>query len=836
MQCKKFALRVFSTATFLAMVTSCVTGAFAEMYNIASGSITVNATTNGDGSSVRTVTQNGEEHTETGETVITGTSDKNTVTINADKDETAEVTLKDLNITSNSSSPVDVQGEGSTVIEIDGSVTLDASGSGLTNGSAALHKGEEGTLEITDEDHPGKDPDTQDTLTATAGGAAAAIGSNSGENEVGITISGGKITATGVKNAEGEIHSSAGIGSGEGGTAEVTIKGNANITAYGGAGAAAIGSGTWGVANVTITEDATIEKAVGGGTGGGGAGIGSGAQAYSVKDGETTVTISGSANVKSASSVYYGAGIGSGMCSYAKTTVTIADSATVNATGGKGKSSGAGAGIGTGGASACETVITITDSATVDATGGNGGVGTESGNTYITGGGAGIGNGANNNTITSTTTVNIATDKTVTATGGTGADYNGQTSTGAAAIGAGGVDAIITGTSGTITVNINGGTVNAYAGEGTAIGSETATVTIDPTVSAVEVVAVAADASTEAIQRSNTGDTLLASNTNAGLINLMHKNADEAYKTIHNAQYVSDHGQVLTTENYLTGDQKTAHAWQLDEQKTTRNTCAAGGHYYYTCSICGATADATVDADASKHTYGAPEFAWSGNHVTGTVTCTTEGCTGTSHTASGEANGTYVPDSAATCTANETGHYTATVTINGKEYTATGATFEKEGTAKGHTYGEWTVADGVRTRTCTVCSDTQTEKVAEPEENTDTAQTDESYTTYLMVMDVARRDVTADAKVVTMAQVDDVLYITAGGEETAYLEGHIEELAKLYAQGVRTIVFVTNGRTTTVTLAEILAKGKGEEIFHLAHTGSEASLTVAGIACDYMMR
>ena len=307
-----------------AMLTTLAAPAFAGTWDIENGDITISA-----GETGNDVTQNNETtYGDTG-TVITGKSDKNTVTIEAkDKDDKVEVTLKDVNIeATGGKAAVSVTGSGNTTIELDGDNKLSGSGA-----HAALEHNQtvdsernvtSGKLTIQD------DNDKAGSLTATggiqngAGIGAGGYGVSSGK----IEITGGDITAVGGKSA-------AGIGgSGYRGNADITISGG-TIRATGGDQAAGIGGGTSGNGKVTITGDAVIEESIGGSSGAGagnatgGAGIGGGA------NGHGTIDISGNAQVKNALGKDGGAGIGSGY--EGDGNVNISGNATIeNAEGGK---------------------------------------------------------------------------------------------------------------------------------------------------------------------------------------------------------------------------------------------------------------------------------------------------------------------------------------------------------------------------------------------------------------------------------------------------------------------------------------------------------------------
>ena len=307
------------------MLTTLTAPAFAGTWYIEDGDIIVKA---GDEGTNKVSQGTNKDVVDTG-TVITGKSDKNTVTIEAkDKDDKVEVTLKDVNIeATGGKAAVSVTGSGNTTIELDGDNKLSGSGA-----HAALEHNQtvdsernvtSGKLTIQD------DNDKAGSLTATggiqngAGIGAGGYGVSSGK----IEITGGDITAVGGKSA-------AGIGgSGYRGNADITISGG-TIRATGGDQAAGIGGGTSGNGKVTITGDAVIEESIGGSSGAGagnatgGAGIGGGA------NGHGTIDISGNAQVKNALGKDGGAGIGSGY--EGDGNVNISGNATIeNAEGGK---------------------------------------------------------------------------------------------------------------------------------------------------------------------------------------------------------------------------------------------------------------------------------------------------------------------------------------------------------------------------------------------------------------------------------------------------------------------------------------------------------------------
>ena len=383
-----------------AMLTTLTAPAFAQRWDIEKGDITVKA---GEAEGPNEVKQGDNDFVkDEGETIITGTSNENTVTIDTSEGN-VDVTFDDLKIDASSrgykdptdtgKAAVSVTGKGDTNIELNGDNELSGSGA-----HAALEHNQtvdgEGNGELTIQDK-----DKNGSLTATggiqngAGIGAGGYGVSSGK----IEITGGDITAIGGKSA-------AGIGgSGYRGDADITISGG-TIRATGGDQAAGIGGGgLYGSGNITITGDAVIEESIGGSSGAGagnstgGAGIGGGA------GGHGTIDISGNAQVKNALGKDGGAGIGSGHDGDGN--VTISGNATIeNAEGGK---FAAGIGGGYGG----DSNVTISGNAKIDNVSGgmqaagigggsfgdgtitikdNAAIGTVTGGSY----GAGVGGGA----------------------------------------------------------------------------------------------------------------------------------------------------------------------------------------------------------------------------------------------------------------------------------------------------------------------------------------------------------------------------------------------------------------------------------------------------------
>ena len=309
------AQRIAALALACAMMTGMTLPAFAATYDIVSGSIDIHATESGNLiSQWNWNDENKKEYVRDSDgpiqnrpdndITITGTSTGNTVTIDADKDQTANVTLDnvEINASSTGQAAVDVTGSGNTNIELNGDNTLTGGNwyAGLQHNKETDAEGNEtsGKLTITDTDNDGK-------LTATGDFGGAGIGGGNMKDAGKIEITGGSITATGGLDG-------AGIGGGgSGGDADITISGG-TINAIGGTdpwgqpgaiGGAGIGGGVYGSTTVSIEGTPTIESTTGGNNG---AGIGGGAL------GLGDVTIKGNAEIKNATGGDEGAGIGGG--------------------------------------------------------------------------------------------------------------------------------------------------------------------------------------------------------------------------------------------------------------------------------------------------------------------------------------------------------------------------------------------------------------------------------------------------------------------------------------------------------------------------------------------
>jgi len=285
MRLKSALRRGVAAAVIAGIVVSSGIPAYAARWDIADGNITVKA---GDAEGTNRVTQ-GEKDVEDTNTVITGESKENTVTIDTSGGD-VDVTFDDLKIdvSDKGEAAVRVEGNGDVTIELDGDNELKGGGH-----NAGLEKDghrSEGTLTIKDD--KGKDG----SLTAEGGdNGGAGIGGGMESTGSNIKITGGTIEAVGGEGA-------AGIGGGVYGTGrDIEISGG-KVSATGGdmdekldpsrPGAAGIGdgAGTEGREidpdappsnpdnpnHIIISGDAEVEAKAGASTGGKTAAIGGG--------------------------------------------------------------------------------------------------------------------------------------------------------------------------------------------------------------------------------------------------------------------------------------------------------------------------------------------------------------------------------------------------------------------------------------------------------------------------------------------------------------------------------------------------------------------------------
>lgn len=562
---QQLALRVLSTAALMAMVSSIATAAFADTYDLNKGSVTVETKDDGFTYVTQENTEINDHQDNTGVTITSGgEKTSNTITVETAKDQTTDVTLENVHIEVNTtdakSGAIEIKGDGDTNLELNGNNTV------LTEnlwreGHAAIEKadkyGKEGTLTIKDDlnddgsEKTGTKADTTGTLLAGGDLMAAAIGGGNGEDlrdTSNITITGGKITAIGGNDG------AAAIGGGYDGTGKnIRIKGNADVIAAAGEGAA-IGGGTGSGNSVTITDDAVVN-------------------AYAV----------------------YGAAIGGGDSEghlNSPSTITISGNATVHA-----ETSLGGCAIGSGRYGSCsDLTINIEKNANVTAIGSHDA--------------PAIGNYAG---TYGTTTINI-TGGTVNAINSVDSEYGSNDGIGdhSPAIGA----TIVPERGGACNVNINSSTgdtvVNAYIykkGSGPAVGSTVKTYSDDPPYNAEYQYVPADSASYKADGSSHFGESNsaivncynngtakptkldLPSTKDPGALNHIDYHHEitggTLTKVVHNRKYMEEHPEEIVDITKLKDED--LHDWQL--VKRVEPTLDADGYADYICSIdkCGQT-------------------------------------------------------------------------------------------------------------------------------------------------------------------------------------------------------------------------------------------------------
>ena len=294
MRLKSALRRGVAAAVIAGIVVSSGIPAYAKTWDIADGDITVKGASDESGNYNNVKQGEKDFEKDEGETVITGESDKNTVTIDTSEGN-VDVTFDDLKIDvsgkkegdGSDDSPVDagkaavtVQGDHDAAIELDGANELK---SGSHN--AGLEKnGHESSGKLTIKD----DNDTKGSLTAEGGKDGAGIGGGYESGAGNIEITGGTVEAVGGEGA-------AGIGGGVYGPGrDIEISGG-KVSATGGSysgdprpGAAGIGdgAGAWSKIDpdappsnpnhIIISGDAEVEAKAGASTGGKTAAIGGG--------------------------------------------------------------------------------------------------------------------------------------------------------------------------------------------------------------------------------------------------------------------------------------------------------------------------------------------------------------------------------------------------------------------------------------------------------------------------------------------------------------------------------------------------------------------------------
>ncbi|MFR2981886.1 MAG: hypothetical protein ACLTMO_07905 [Faecalibacterium prausnitzii] len=276
-----------------AMLTTLAAPAFAETWYIENGDITVKASgTEGK----NTVSQGNKKDVEDTNTIITGTSNENTVTIDTSKGN-VDVTFDDLNIDASSrkEAAMSVTGSGNTTIKLDGDnhLTGGNGSSGIDSiGSLTIYGGENDSLTAkggSGADGSGGDGIHSGSLTIY-GGTVNANGGNCGDGNYSDGGSGIRISSHSLTIYDGTVNATGGKsgGGGSGGngidsSGSLTISGSM-VNATGGNGTISGGDGICSSGGVTISGGSTVTA-----NGGNGGSIGGGSGIYS----NGSVTISG---------------------------------------------------------------------------------------------------------------------------------------------------------------------------------------------------------------------------------------------------------------------------------------------------------------------------------------------------------------------------------------------------------------------------------------------------------------------------------------------------------------------------------------------------------------
>ena len=318
MRLKSALRRGVAAAVIAGIVVSSGIPAYAKTWDIANGDITVKGASDESGNYNNVKQGEKDFEKDEGETVITGESDKNTVTIDTSEGN-VDVTFDDLKI--DVSGKTEVDGSGKTEVDSSGDSPVDAGKAAVTvqgdhdaaielDGDNELKSGSHNAgLEKNGNESSGKltikdDNDTKGSLTAEGGKDGAGIGGGYESGAGNIEITGGTVEAVGGEGA-------AGIGGGVYGTGrDIEISGG-KVSATGGdanenlepsrTGAAGIGdgAGTEGIGagagtgtggeidpnapsnpsnpnHIYISGDAEVEAKAGASTGGKTAAIGGG--------------------------------------------------------------------------------------------------------------------------------------------------------------------------------------------------------------------------------------------------------------------------------------------------------------------------------------------------------------------------------------------------------------------------------------------------------------------------------------------------------------------------------------------------------------------------------
>ena len=654
---------------------------------------------------------------------------------------------------------MDVSGDGTTKVELDGQNVLDSYGTQYpASYQAGLRKQGEGTLIITDETNnegkkittPKSESDTSGSLTAkgAGGNGAAGIGGSAAEGTKNITIEGyATVHATGSGNGAG-IGGGGYYGEEKPGDAEnIIIQGYATVDAKGGGGGAGIGGGYAGNAkNIIIRGHSKVTA-----TACDGAAIGGGSAGWSSYYGGSAkgIVICDHATVAARSDMGHGAAIG--------------------AAGDNGKDTEAEVTIGTAGATAEQEDVHVT------ATG------------FC---GSAIGNGAKDTkvTIQGHSTIRTANIRNSTAIGSKDGNVEvnikdnvtidtdnvyatAEPDNSGSSIGGGDIRVD---SNRKVVVNIDGGTngkvkIGDYIEIFGKYGAISATeVNIGDNVLLKMKPWESSDAKYINVKGAEAAVGTRNNPTAGGLVNTIGDNTELWYYK-RGVQHKIVHGKNVCTKN------------EINRQEPT---CTEEGWVKYGCTYeSDRHATAPEHIDEWTETIPALGHDWKDNGDANHI-CDRD------HVTAAHTYGEWTTVKEATCTA-----------AGQKQHTCTecGHVETEVIPATGH---HW-VDKGDGTHTCPDCGATEGQPV-----NTNSALE-------LRVVDAEGMD-----QPFTVSQ-NGTLRTYTGAYDVATLTGDLDTLRYLQDHGAQTIQFVTNGQTSSFSINDLLAQGSGSEVFYLTHRGAE---------------
>ena len=655
---------------------------------------------------------------------------------------------------------MDVSGDGTTKVELDGQNVLDSYRTQYPAGyRAGLRKQGEGTLIITDETNnegkkittPKSESDTSGSLTAkgAGGNGAAGIGGSAAEGTKNITIEGyATVHATGSGNGAG-IGGGGYYGNEKPGDAEnIIIQGYATVDATGDGGGAGIGGGFAGNAKNIIIRGHSKVKA----TARDGAAIGGGSAGWG--------------------SYYGGSAKGIVICDHATVAARsdTGDGAAIGAAGDNGKDTEAEVTIGTAGATAEQEDVHVTATGFCGSAIGNGAKDTKvtiQGHSTIwtanIRNSTAIGSKDGNVEVNIKDNVTIDTDNVY----ATAEPDNSGSSIGGGDIR---VDS-----NRKVVVNIDGGT-NGKVKIGDYIeifGKYGAISATEVNIGNNVLLKMKPWKLPEYDKYINVKGAEAAVGTRnnpaaGGLVNTIGDNTELWYYK-RGVQHKIVHGKNVCTKN------------EINRQEPT---CTEEGWVKYGCTYeSDRHATAPEHIDEWTETIPALGHDWKDNGDANHI-CDRD------HVTAAHTYGEWTTVKEATCTA-----------AGQKQHTCTecGHVETEVIPATGH---HW-VDKGDGTHTCPDCGATEGQPV-----NTNSALE-------LRVVDAEGMD-----QPFTVSQ-NGTLRTYTGAYDIATLTGDLDTLRYLQDHGAQTIQFVTNGQTSSFAINDLLAQGSGSEVFYLTHRGAE---------------